>query len=70
MPLILNVRHYEEFNAERRNLGQPVDRNSHAEILTASTRTRHPASTDLTTQRNPMWHVEVSTGCAWRAAGR
>jgi hypothetical protein len=22
------------------------------------------------TQRNPTWHVEVSTGWAWRAAGR
>ena len=24
----------------------------------------------LTTQRNPTWLVEVSTGSAWRAAGR
>ena len=24
----------------------------------------------LTTQRNPMWLADVSTGCAWRAAGR
>ncbi|SFJ96784.1 hypothetical protein SAMN04488498_101602 [Mesorhizobium albiziae] len=24
----------------------------------------------LTMQRNPTWLIDVSTGCAWRAAGR
>ena len=31
---------------------------------------RHLATYGRTTHRNPRWHVEVSTGCARRAAGR
>jgi hypothetical protein len=30
----------------------------------------HKAVSDLITQRNPTWLVEVSTGSGWRAAGR
>lgn len=31
---------------------------------------RHAAFLSRTTQRKPMWLVELSTACAWRAAGR
>lgn len=30
----------------------------------------HAQPFTLTMQRNPRWHVEVSMGCAMRAAGR
>ena len=47
------------------------DHQRHAEVHSEMHELRgfHGPGSRLT-QRNPMWLVDVSTGCAWRAAGR
>jgi hypothetical protein len=49
----------------RRVLGEPIH------IIEIAPRPLYGDSLPaLTMHRNPTWLVDVSTGCAWRAAGR